>query len=41
MLDEGFMAEARAKTMNAAGKRGGVRSIAACGQLPLLGRGMK
>ena len=40
MLDEGFMAEARAKTM-AAGKRAGVCSFAVCGQLPLLGKTME
>ena len=37
MLDEGFMAEARAKTLQQ--ERGCVRSLAICGQLPLLGGG--
>ena len=39
MLDEGFMAEARAETVKQ--ERGGVCSFAVCGQLPLLGRGME
>ena len=39
MLDEGFMAEARAETMKQ--ERGGVCSFAVCGQLPLLGRGIE
>ena len=38
MLDEGFMAEAR---NYAAGARRGVRSLAVCSQLSLLGRGME
>ena len=37
MLDEGFMAEARAETMQQERERGGVCSIAVCGQLPLPG----
>ena len=38
MLDEGFMAEARAETVQQ--DREEVCSIAVCGQLPLLGRTM-
>ena len=39
LLDEGFMAEARAETMQQ--ERGGVRSSAVCDQLPLLSRRME
>ena len=40
MLDEGFMAEARASTMRQE-KRGGACGIAVCGQLPLFGGTME
>ena len=39
LLDEGFMTEARAETMQQ--ERGGVRSSAVRGQLPLLCRRME
>ena len=39
MLDEGFMAEARAEDMKQ--ERGGKRILAGCGLLPLLGGGME
>ena len=40
LLDEVFFGRSYGKN-NAAGKRGGVCSIAVCGQLPLLGRGIE
>ena len=39
VLDEGFMAEVRAETVQQ--ERGGVRRLAVCGQLPLLRRRME